>query len=180
MMNMKTILLLFACAIVGIISGVDASSLRGESDNDRRSTRYTNHLSRNRQLVDVERRLSGSMSGSSGKSGSGMSGSGSMSSGSMSSGSMSGSSGKSGSGMSGSGSMSSGSMSSGSMSGSSGKSGGSGGSMSSGSMSSGSMSSGSMSSGSMSSGTMSGSGSKRAAPAALPALASRASLLGFP
>jgi hypothetical protein len=143
MMNMKTILLLFACAIVGIISGVDASSLRGESDNDRRSTRYTNHLSRNRQLVDVERRLSGSMSGSSGKSGSGMSGSGSMSSGSMSSGSMSGSSGKSG---------------------------GSGGSMSS----------GSMSSGSMSSGTMSGSGSKRAAPAALPALASRASLLGFP
>ena len=138
MMNMKTILLLFACAIVGIISGVDASSLRGESDNDRRSTRYTNHLSRNRQLVDVERRLSGSMSGSSGKSGSGMSGSGSMSSGSMSSGSMSGSSGKSG---------------------------GSG---------------GSMSSGSMSSGTMSGSGSKRAAPAALPALASRASLLGFP
>jgi hypothetical protein len=148
MMNMKTILLLFACAIVGIISGVDASSLRGESDNDRRSTRYTNHLSRNRQLVDVERRLSGSMSGSSGKSGSGMSGSGSMSSGSMSSGSMSGSSGKSG---------------------------GSGGSMSSGSMSS-----GSMSSGSMSSGTMSGSGSKRAAPAALPALASRASLLGFP
>jgi hypothetical protein len=153
MMNMKTILLLFACAIVGIISGVDASSLRGESDNDRRSTRYTNHLSRNRQLVDVERRLSGSMSGSSGKSGSGMSGSGSMSSGSMSSGSMSGSSGKSG---------------------------GSGGSMSSGSMSSGSMSSGSMSSGSMSSGTMSGSGSKRAAPAALPALASRASLLGFP
>ena len=60
-MNMKTILLLVTCAIVGIIAGVDAASLRGVTHYD---------LSRTEQLGGTNRRLSDKSGSKSKKSGS--------------------------------------------------------------------------------------------------------------
>lgn len=58
---MKTILLLVTCAIVGIIAGVDAASLRGVTHYD---------LSRTEQLGGTNRRLSDKSGSKSKKSGS--------------------------------------------------------------------------------------------------------------